>query len=222
MAVLIAILLACPSWANPTPIGSVARSQAASVQGVRLATGSTIYSGDAIQVDAGGAARIALPDGALIQLGEDSLVQMARDEATTQVIVDRGGVAFRSTEKSRVETVLGEATIGAIGNSLAVGIVQMRSPESAFIKAEKGRLSIRLAHDGRLTTLREGEGMEIRLEANAAEVQGGAAPAGSSRGRRVILVALILAGAATAIGFGVSSREPDTTNCNAVSPFRCP
>jgi len=92
LAGLLVLLLAFPAWANPTVVGSVVRSQAASVQGVRLATGLTLYSGDTIHVDAGGAARIALPDGALIQLTENSLVQLARNDATTQLIVDRGGV----------------------------------------------------------------------------------------------------------------------------------
>ena len=59
---------------------------------MRLATGLTLYSGDTIHVDAGGAARIALPDGALIQLTENCQVQLARNDATPQLIADRGGV----------------------------------------------------------------------------------------------------------------------------------
>jgi len=222
LACLLVLLLAFPAWANPTVVGSVVRSQAASVQGVRLATGSTLYSGDAIHVDAGGAARIALPDGALIQLTENSLVQLARNDATTQLIVDRGSLAFRSTEKSPVEALLGDATIRSADDNLAVGIIQMRGPDAAVIMAEKGRLSIQLAHDGSLTTLREGEGMEVRLVADTAEAQSGPTPAGRSRRRRVILLAIILTGAMTAIALLLANQEPDLNNCNAVSPFRCP
>jgi len=222
LACLLVLLLAFPAWANPTVVGSVVRSQAASVQGVRLATGSTLYSGDTIHVDAGGAARIALPDGALIQLTENSLVQLARNDATTQLIVDRGSLAFRSTEKSPVEALLGDATIRSADDNLAVGIIQMRGPDAAVIMAEKGRLSIQLAHDGSLTTLREGEGMEVRLVADTAEAQSGPTPAGRSRRRRVILLAIILAGAMTAIALLLANQEPDLNNCNAVSPFRCP
>jgi len=222
LACLLVLLLAFPAWANPTVVGSVVRSQAASVQGVRLATGSTLYSGDTIHVDAGGAARIALPDGALIQLTENSLVQLARNDATTQLIVDRGSLAFRSTEKSPVEALLGDATIRSADDNLAVGIIQMRGPDAAVIMAEKGRLSIQLAHDGSLTTLREGEGMEVRLVADTAEAQSGPTPAGRSRRRRVILLAIILTGAMTAIALLLANQEPDLNNCNAVSPFRCP
>jgi ferric-dicitrate binding protein FerR (iron transport regulator) len=222
LACLLVLLLAFPAWANPTVVGSVVRSEAASVQGVRLATGSTLYSGDTIHVDAGGAARIALPDGALIQLTENSLVQLARNDATTQLIVDRGSLAFRSTEKSPVEALLGDATIRSADDNLAVGIIQMRGPDAAVIMAEKGRLSIQLAHDGSLTTLREGEGMEVRLVADTAEAQSGPTPAGRSRRRRVILLAIILAGAMTAIALLLANQEPELNNCNAVSPFRCP
>ena len=222
LAGLLVLLLVFPAWANPTVVGSVVRSQAASVQGVRLATGSTLYSGDTIHVDAGGAARIALPDGALIQLTENSLVQLAKYEATTQLLVDRGSLAFRSTEKSPVEALLGDATIRSADDNLAVGIIQMRGPDAAVIMAVKGRLSVRLAHDGSSTTIREGEGMEVRLVADTAEAQSGPAPAGRSRRRRVILLAVILAGVATAIPLVLANQEPELNNCNAVSPFRCP
>ena len=222
LAVLVGLLLACPTWADPTVIGNVERSQAASVQGVRLAPGSTLFSGDLIQVDVGGAARVALPDGALIQLTENSLVQLAKNEATTQVTVERGSLAFRSTEKSRVEALLGDATIGSIDNNLAVGIILMRSPDAAFIRAEKGRLGVRLAHNGALTTLREGEGVEVRLTTDPAETQSGKAPSGRSGARTVIIVALILAGMTTGIVVTLANGEPETNNCNAVSPFRCP
>jgi len=222
LAGLLVLLLAIPAWANPTVVGSVVRSQAASVQGVRLATGSTLYSGDTIHVDAGGAARIALYDGALIQLAENSQVQLARNEAFTQLLVDHGSLAFRSTEKSPVEALLGDATIRSADDNLAVGIIQMRGPDAAVIMAVQGRLSIQLAHDGSLTTLREGEGMEVRLVADTAEAQSGPAPAGRSRRRRVILLAVILAGVATAIPLVLANQEPELNNCNAVSPFRCP
>ena len=222
LAGLLVLLLARPAWANPTVVGNVVRSQAASVQGVRLTAGSTLYSGDTIYVDAGGAARIALPDGALIQMAESSQVHLARNETTTQMIVDSGSVAFRSTMKSPVEALLGDATIRSADDNLAIGIIQMRGPDAAVIVAEKGRLSIRLAHDGSLTTLREGEGMEVRLVADTAEAQGGTAPAGSSRARRVILFALILAGATTAIGLLLANQQNEPPNCNAVSPFACP
>ena len=222
LACLLVLLLAFPAWANPTVVGSVVRSQAASVQGVRLATGSTLYSGDTIHVDAGGAARIALPDGALIQLTENSLVQLARNDATTQLIVDRGSLAFRSTEKSPVEALLGDATIRSADDNLAVGIIQMRGPDAAVIMAVQGRLSVRLAHDGSSTTIREGEGLEVGLVADTAEAQSDPAPAGRSRRRRVILLAIILTGAMTAIALLLANQEPDLNNCNAVSPFRCP
>ena len=219
LAGLLVLLLAFPAWANPTVVGTVVRSEFANVQGARLTPGSTLFSSDTIHVDSGGAARIALPDGGLLQLAEDSQVQLAKSGADTQVIIERGGVAFRSTDKAPVEAVLGDATIRPADAGPTVGIVQMRGSDTALIVAEKGRLNLRLASDGSLRTIREGEGVEVRLLAETASPQ--AAPAGHGA-RRVLILAFILAGVTTAIAALLANQEPVTNNCNAVSPFRCP
>jgi len=220
LAGLLVLLLAFPAWANPTVVGTVVRSEFTHVQGARLTPGSTLFSGDTIHVDSRGAARIALPDGGLLQLAENSQVQLAKSGASTQVIIERGGVAFRSTDKTTVEAVLGHATIRPADAGPAVGIVQMRGLDAALIVAEKGRWNLRLASDGSLTTIREGEGVEVRLLAETASPQ--AAPPGRHGARRVLILAIILAGATTAIAALLANQEPATNNCNAVSPFRCP
>jgi len=220
LAGLLALLLAFPAWADPTVVGTVVRSELTNLQGARLAPGSTLFSGDTINVEAGGAARIALSDGALLQLGEGSLVRLMQSGASTQVILERGGVALRSTEKTPVEVMLGDATIRPADAGPTVGIIHTRGPDSALIVAEKGRLSLRLADDGSLTTIREGEAAEVRLLAETANP--GGAPGGQTSARKVIILAIILAGVTTAIAVLLNKEEPVTNNCNAVSPFRCP
>lgn len=220
LAGLLVLLLAFPVWADPSVVGNVVRSELATVQGVRLTPGSTLYSGDTIRVDSGGTARIALPDSALVQLTENSRVKLVRIGASTQVNIERGSVAFRSTEKSPVEAVLGDATIRPADPGPAVGVVQMRGADAAVIVAEKGRFNLRLAYDGSLKTIREGEAVEVRLLAETANPQG--APGGRTSARRVIILAIILAAATTTAALLLANQEPDIPNCNAVSPFRCP
>ncbi len=220
LAGLLALLLAFPACADNSVVGTVVRSELANLQGARLVPGSTLFSGDSIQVDSGGAARILLADGALLQLAEGSLVRLMRAGANTQVIIERGGVALRSTQTAPVEAVLGDATIRPADAAPTVGIIHTRGPDGAWIVAEKGRLNLRLAHDGSVTTLREGEAAEVRLLAETPGAQG--APGGQTSARRVIILALILGGVATAIAALLANQEPVTNNCNAVSPFRCP
>lgn len=91
VAAIAAILsLAIAAAANPKIVGSVLRSQAATVRGISLRAGSTIFSGDTIQVGPHGSARIALPDGAEVQVFENSEVRLTKTSVSIQLTIDRG------------------------------------------------------------------------------------------------------------------------------------
>ena len=72
LALLLVLLLAFPAWGDPNIVGSVASSQSATVRGTNLTPGSTIFSGDTIEVGAHGSAWITLPGGAQVQVAENS------------------------------------------------------------------------------------------------------------------------------------------------------
>ncbi len=82
--------LATVAAANRKIVGSVLRSQSARVRGVDLRPGSTIFSGDAIEVGPHGSARIALPDGAEVQVFENSEVRLTKTSVSIQLTIDRG------------------------------------------------------------------------------------------------------------------------------------
>ncbi len=230
LALLLGLLLAFPVWGDPNIVGSVASSHSAMVRGTNLTPGSTIFSGDTIEVAARGSAWITLSGGAQVQVAENSQVRLTKETESIQLTVDRGGASFRSLEKSPVEARLGDATIRSANGLPAVGVVHVRSAQSAIIAAEKGALVIATAHDSKSVTLREGEGAEVILveqndQGKEKKDKGGAVPAGSTKSRRRVAIVFILAGATTGIGALVGRRDPGHTtpeNCNAVSPFRCP
>ncbi len=209
-------------------LGSVASSRLASVRGAALTPGSTVFNDDTVEVGPRGSASIALAGGGQVQLAENSLVRLIKMEGKVAVAVGRGRASFRSNEQSPVEALVADATIRALGGS-AVGIVYVRSPESAIIGAEKGALLISTEHDARTLTLREGEGIEVTLAPakdrdQGTKPAGRSAPAASWTTGKVVLFAVILAGAVTAIALllGRNETEQSTqTKCNEISPFRC-
>ncbi len=163
LALLLVLLLAFPAWGDPNVVGSVASSEAATVRGTNLTPGSTIFSGDTIEVGAWGSAWITLTGGAQVQVAENSQVRLMKTTASIQLTVDRGGASFRTLEKSPVEARLGDATIRSADGLPAVGLINVRNAQSAVIAAEKGTLVVTTAHDFKTVTLREGEGAEVIL-----------------------------------------------------------
>jgi hypothetical protein len=84
------LLLAVSVGAKPTPIGTVTSCTAATIHGTSLVPGSTIFSGDAIDVGPGGSAWIAAPGGAQVRVFENSAVSFTSNENSIEVIVTRG------------------------------------------------------------------------------------------------------------------------------------
>ncbi len=226
LAVILVLLIAFPAWGDLSVVGNVAGSQSATVRGASLTPGSTIFSGDTIEVGPHGSARIALTDGAQVQLAEQSQVRLAKSADKVQLTIDRGLASFRTAEKSGLEALLGDATIRSANAMPTVGIISVRSPQSAIIAAQKGALLISTAHDAKSLTLREGEAAEVKLvpEQDKDKRKGAAAaPAGSWTAGKVVILAVILAGTVTGIGVLLGQSEvqlSQTEKQNAVSPFR--
>ncbi len=234
LTVLLASVLASPAWGDPNVVRNVSTSKTATVRGTSLTPGSTIFSGDTIEVGPQGGARITLRGGAQVQVAENSLVRLTKLTDRIQLIVDRGTALFRTVEQSPVEALLGDATIRSANGLPAVGVVSVRNAQSAMIAAQKGTLLVSIAHDSGSVTLREGEGAEVTLvpendadkdkrKKKGGAVPAGSVPAGSLTAGKTVVIAAILAGLTTAIGF--TRGDPSHTimqNCNAVSPFRCP
>lgn len=244
LALLLVLMLTFPAWASPTVVGNVASSDSATVRGAGLTPGSTVFSGDTIAVGPKGTARIALTGRAQVEMGGNSQVRLTRTSDTVQVTIDRGLAAFLTTEKSGVEAILGDATIRPANAMPAIAVINVRSPQEAIIAAQKGSLWITTAHDSKTVTLKEGEGAEVTLsqdktQDNSPQTQtpeeekkkkkkpaGIILPAGSTwTAGKVVTIALILGGVATAIGFLLGQSEvklSQTVKCTAVSPFKCP
>jgi hypothetical protein len=90
------LLLAVSAGAKPAPIGTVSSCTAATIHGASLVPGSTIFSGDEIDVGPGGSAWIAAPGGTQVQVFENSAVSFTSNEKSIEVTVTRGLVRTNS------------------------------------------------------------------------------------------------------------------------------
>jgi hypothetical protein len=228
LTLLLTSVLAHPAWGNPNVVGNISTSKATAVRGTSVTPGSTIFSGDTIEVGPQGSAWIILTGGAQVQVDENSQVRLTKLTDRIQLTIDRGTASFRTVEQSPVEALLGDATIRSANSWPAVGIVSVRNAQSAMIAAQKGALLITTAHDSGSVTLREGETGEVTLIPETDEERkkkGGVIPAGSLTAGMTAKVTVILVALTTTIGFIRGHYDPShtvTQNCNAVSPFRCP
>ena len=102
--VTLVLLLSAVVKAKSVPIGTVSSCKAAAIHGTNLLPGTTIFSGDTIDVGAQGSAWIALQDGGQVQVFENSTLLLTKSPDSIQVTVDRGhaltknkGVVINST-----------------------------------------------------------------------------------------------------------------------------
>ncbi len=221
IAVAVALLLAFPAWTDPTVVGSTIGSQQAHVRGAALTPGTTIFSGDVIEVSSNGQASLSLTGGAQVDIAAESQLRVTKDSHRVVLELGRGATAFRSTSGAPVDAKIADATIRAAENSAAVGVVAWKSPTAGVIAAKSGQLLVTTAHDGRTVVLNEGEGIEFAYAPAAANDDDD----DISRAGIIILGGVII-GLATlaAILLNRNSRDLDQEDrCNPVSPFQpCP
>jgi hypothetical protein len=227
LAVALVGLIACPVWAGPESVGTVARSQEASLRGTSAIPGSTIFDGDMISVGPHGTVSLALAGGSQVQLSANSQARFTRQERAFELQLDRGRVLFRSSAQAQLQGLLGDATFRPATGGPAVGIIAFQDSNTAFLYAEQGDWVLTTEHDGKMLMVPQGEGLEARLEpASAAS----AAPQEPPRARKrraggwvTFVVGALLIGGATAAAIAALNGESHLsplTRSNAISPFQ--
>jgi hypothetical protein len=211
LALVMASLITSSGWAAPSGIGTVKGGVAATVRGTSLVAGTTLFSGDMIEVGANGNARIAFASGSQLTLAANSKAQLLTSPAAgVQVNVKQGLAKFRNSDKSPVEAILGDATV-KMASAEGVGYVNVYSPTAAVIGAEKGGVVVKSA-DGTSTTVPEGMALTVKLQSQPAS-------AGNSSGAgKKVLIGLIIVGATVAAA--VAANQSENSQNPSLSPFR--
>jgi hypothetical protein len=241
LALLLIALLAVPATASPStgspavavPIGTISQSDATNVGGAGALPGTTVFSGDTIEVGPRGSAWILMNGGRHVRMSSDSrirLVEPAGGANRIEMEIFSGAARFRSGEKAAVVARLADATVRAIGAKPTVGIISVLSSKRAIIGAETGELLVSTSHDNKSLTLREGEAVEVTLTTDQAPSQQEdqkpkrRSAAALTRGQVAIIGGLIVATLAV-VGIRKATDSADLTNQqkqDMVSPFKFP
>lgn len=224
LVILLSCLLAFPAWANANVVGTTGASRAANIRGAALLPGTTIFSGDTVEVGPGGSAFFSLVGGGQFHLAANSLARVGRIGDAIQLEVGRGRASFRTSEKTKIEARLADATIRSTGSKPVIGVIAFLSPTKAVVGAEKGEIVVTTAHDGKTMTLKDGEGVEVVLAPAPATANPQAQVAALGlTGVQIAILAVAVALVTVGVGSALSSAEPNLTDqqrTNAVSPFR--
>jgi hypothetical protein len=209
-------------------MATVGPSQIASVHGVDLLPGTTLFNGDIVQVGAHGDAALSFGRGSMARLGEETTLQLLKSDNRIAFELVHGRVAFRTSEQLPVEARLADATIRSADGLAAVGVVGFRTPTMVVVSAQKGNLLLSTAHDSRSVSLKEGESVEMRLEKADPDDQGGDSRAAGASApglthRQWVTVAVILGAVTLGIALAYALGALGASNKqNLVSPFQFP
>lgn len=224
LASLLILLLAGPSWGNPDIVGTVGMSRAATVRGIALLPGSTVFSGDAIQVGPDGNVWLALADGGAVYVAGDSRILLSKADNRLQFELVQGSAAFRFSGHAS-EARLADAKIRPGGSGRASGILVVPDAKSAVIAAQEGELVLTTSHDGKTVTLHAGEAIEVALAPEQQQAPGPAPAKAALSGKQVLILSAVTAAVATAVALYRSKHDKNLTfndKRNEVSPFRFP
>lgn len=222
LAVVLISLLAVPAaWAGPRAAGSVTSSQAATIRGMALAPGTTVFAGDRVDVGREGAVLMALGRGSQVLIGEQSRLLLSARDSRIEAELEAGRASLRLAD-GHLAGVIGDAQVRAAGDA-AVANIGFASESKAVIFAERGELLVSAAAMGEMIRLREGEALEMTL-GEPAQMQGNVEP-DAQRRRRVLVWGLVFGGAAGAAALAIAlnrDKLSDRDKGGAVSPFQFP
>jgi hypothetical protein len=202
IAILIAGLLNIPVYAaNEKPLGLVTQAENARIGSANVAIGTTIFPGDTLATEAGGALRLNFGASQLYLLSASSAtLSQSASTAMVHAVVGHGTVGFTSNGTDHIELEIPQGILRAANSEPAYGQVTIVGPLEVIISTYRGTLS--LDHDGEIRDIPAGRSYRVtmELEPAAAAVQPQApAGVGGSGPKRAVNTAT-LAWAIVAVG----------------------
>lgn len=163
-ALLVGVLASSPPvLAGGAVVGSAGPSDKAVVRGTPLQQGTNIFSGDVIEVGAGGEGVVTFGHNAMARFAAESAVRASRDTTTIGLELLRGQMIYRSTPEQPVVASFVDALVRAEAGKEAVAIVAFRNPTLVAITAERGALEVSAGRDHRAVTVPQGQTVEVAL-----------------------------------------------------------
>jgi hypothetical protein len=211
IAILIAGLLNIPAYAaDEKPLGLVTQAENAHIGNAKVAIGTTIFPGDTLATEAGGALRLNFGSSQLYLLSASSATLSQNASATmVHAVVGHGTVGFSSNGTDHIELEIPQGILRAANSEPAYGQVTIVGPLEVVISTYRGTLS--LDHDGEVRDIPAGRSYRVTMElepAAAAALPQAPAGVGGSGTKRALNTstlawALVAVGAAGAVAYGI-------------------
>jgi hypothetical protein len=151
---------------RPAALGVVVEAYRAHLGGGAVSPGATVYDGDHLSTEEGGALRLRC-NAALLDLAEKgaALVRHAEDvaqglEAEAELV--QGTLVFSTARAGELEIEAREAHIRPVGNGRTVAQVSVIGPKELHIYARRG--AVLFSYQGESKTITEGESYEVILD----------------------------------------------------------
>lgn len=204
-------LVCQPAMTAPTAIGQITPTGATEVNGVAVARGSAVFSGDQIKTGLHATALLSLRAGRQAILEEKSSLQLAQGTNRISGTLAQGYVAVLSPANDPVVIEAGGTRIlpGKDGSIYSVRLADNR----LSVSNRKGSVSVQAAD--RTFAVPEGRTLEAVLE--LAEKPSGAGVTSAIASSRVATFAIVVGAGLAATTLTLLVRELNT-NCRVVSP----
>ena len=172
MAVAAASLLlgGPPSSGKIVPLGMVLHAERAHVGEAEVSAGCTIFAGDRVSTDAGGALRISIP-GLTLQLGSQSLVVISDAAGSDEKILAElasGSLVFSAASSGRIAVGAHEAVVQPAANAATVAQVRVVNQKELRIFAQRGALEF--SYHGESEAIPEGKSYRVLLDPSEKEI----------------------------------------------------
>jgi hypothetical protein len=163
---MVFLLAETSSPGRPAALGVVVEAYRAHLGGGAVSPGATVYDGDHLSTEEGGALRLRC-NAALLDLAEKSaaLVRHAEDvaqglEAEAELV--QGTLVFSTARAGELEIEAREAHIRPVGNGRTVAQVSVIGPKELHIYARRG--AVLFSYRGESETIAEGESYQVILD----------------------------------------------------------
>jgi hypothetical protein len=182
LAVVAAFLLAAgPSPAKVIPLGTVTHAERAHIGQAAASVGTTIYDGDRLSTDIGGALRI---NGAAItlQVAARSSVTLRRaptPEANVQAELGSGTITFSSGQAGNIAVLADDASIRPASHVSTMAQIWVISQKELLVYALRGSLNFSYHGDSKM--IPEGTKFRVLLDPSEREVDAASESNGDRR-----------------------------------------
>src|SRR3989442_744265 len=166
-----------PAFGGSNVVGAVVAAKNASVGGVALMPGHTIFSGDDLRVEYG-MTMVTMGKGSRLVFGRDTVASFERNSSEVTALLDRGSVSVYHPMDDlmplRLEvgnlSILPAEGFGTLGEVAVTG-------EGVVIKTAQGLLRVETEGTGQTFQVPKGETVKfVAKTASAPQQQGGAQP----------------------------------------------